>query len=181
MSDPFVAEIRMFACNFAPTGWAMCNGQLMPIAQNTALFSLIGTFYGGNGTSTFALPNLQGSVAIGQGQGPGLTPRNIGEQAGTEAVALLQAEMPSHAHGFNAMTVAANATTSNANMLSKGLKGGLQASNIAKMYSAGAANTTLNPATAMAPNGGGLPHNNMMPYLVVNFCIALQGVFPPRQ
>jgi len=181
MSDPFVAEIRMFACNFAPTGWAMCNGQLMPINQNTALFSLLGTYYGGNGTSTFALPNLQGSVAIGQGQGTTLTPRYIGEQGGTESVALLQTEMPLHAHGFNATTAAANATTSNGSMLSKGLKGGLQASNIAKMYSTGTANTILNPVTAMALNGGNLPHNNMMPYLVVNFCIALQGVFPPRQ
>jgi microcystin-dependent protein len=170
----------MFACNFAPTGWAMCNGQILPILQNQALFSLLGRFYGGDGVSTFALPNLQDSVAIGQGQGATLSPRSLGEQGGTAGVALLQTEMPPHAHGFNAMTAAANATTSNGNMLSKGLKGGLQASNTAKMYSTGTANTTLNPATAMAPNGGGLPHNNMMPHLVVNFCIALQGIFPPR-
>jgi microcystin-dependent protein len=142
MSDPFVAEIRMFGCNFAPTGWALCNGQLLPISQNTALFSLLGTFYGGDGKSTFALPNLQGSVAIGQGQGTGLSQRFVGEQSGIETVTLLQTEIPSHNHGFNALTTAGAVTTSNNSMLGKGLKGNLQASVTAKMYSTGTANTT---------------------------------------
>src|SRR6185503_7089935 len=115
MAAPFVAEIRMFACNFAPTGWAMCNGQILPISQNTALFSLLGTFYGGDGKSTFALPNLQGSVAINQGQGSGLTDRFLGEQGGSEFVTLLQTEIPAHNHFMFATTGTAALTASNTN------------------------------------------------------------------
>ena len=181
MAAPFVAEIRMFACNFAPTGWAFCNGQILPISQNTALFSLLGTFYGGDGKSTFALPNLQGSVALNQGQGPGLTERFIGEIGGEQFVTLLTSEIPSHSHSFNVTTTVGTTTTSSGNQLAKPQTGnpvsGLTAG---RYYSVGAQNQTLNPALATSLTGTSLPHNNMMSYLVVNFCIALQGVFPPR-
>lgn len=179
MSSPFVAEIRMFACNFAPTGWAQCNGQLLPISQNTALFSLLGTFYGGDGKSTFALPNLQKSVAIGQGQGQGLSDRFIGEQGGSEFVTLITSEIPFHAHSITATTANATVTTSSGNQLAKAIKGNIQNQNQARFYSSAAPNNTLGPF-ATGITGSSLPHNNMMPYLVVVFCIALQGVFPPR-
>jgi microcystin-dependent protein len=182
MTNPFVAEIRMFGFNFAPLGWAQCNGQLLPLSQNTALFSLLGTFYGGDGKSTFALPNLEGSVATNQGQGTSGQQWFLGEQQGSETVVLLQSEMPSHNHFF--MTTSANGTNQTAAnaQLAKGFKGNLQSSNTAKMYSATA---SPNPVTQMNPlalsiTGSGLPHNNMMPFLTVNFCIAMQGVFPPR-
>jgi microcystin-dependent protein len=182
MSSPFVAEIRMFGFTFAPTGWAQCNGQLLPISQNTALFSLLGTFYGGDGKSTFALPNLEGMAATNQGQGNGLQEWFLGQQQGSETVTLLQTEMPAHNHFF--MTTSVNATNQTAagGQLAKGFKGNLQSSNTAKMYSATA---SPNPVTPMNPQalqitGGSLPHNNMMPYLTINFCIAMQGVFPPR-
>jgi microcystin-dependent protein len=181
MSSPFVAEIRMFGFTFAPTGWAQCNGQLLPISQNTALFSLLGTFYGGDGKSTFALPDLQGSVATSQGQGSGLQQWFLGEQQGSPFVTLIESEIPQHNHFF--MTTSANGTNQTAagGQLAKGFKGNLQSSNTAKMYSSTASPpvTQMNPA-ALAIAGGSLPHNNMMPYLTINFCIALQGVFPPR-
>ena len=174
MADPFVAEIRVFPFNFAPKGWAFCNGQLLPISQNTALFSLLGTNYGGDGKSTFALPGLEGSVPIhaGQGQGPGLSQYFLGQTGGSEAVTLLQSEIPVHTHTLMAASgdqAEKNIPTANA----------LSRSNL-NIYS-----TTLTPLVQMAPQalapaGGGLPHNNMMPYLTLNFCIALQGVFPPR-
>lgn len=180
MSSPFVAEIRIFACNFAPTGWAMCNGQILPISQNTALFSLLGTFYGGNGQSTFALPNLQANVAIGQGQGPGLSNRSLGEQGGSEFVTLLQSEMPSHAHSFNVTTTVGTVTAASGNILANPQAGnpvsGLTAG---RYYSAGAQSQSLNPLE-LSLAGASLPHNNLMPYLTLNFCIAMQGVFPPR-
>jgi len=182
MADPFVAEIRMFGFNFAPTGWAQCNGQLLPISQNTALFSLLGTFYGGDGKSTFALPNLEGSSATHQGQGSGLQQWFLGQQQGSETVTLLQSEMPFHNHFF--MTTSVNGTNQTAagGQLAKGFKGNIQASQTAKMYSTAGSpqpNTAMSPQ-ALALAGGSLPHNNMMPYLTVNFCIAMQGVFPPR-
>src|ERR1044071_1506189 len=162
MTDPFVAEIRIFAGSFAPTGWALCNGQLLPISQNTALFSLLGTFYGGDGKSTFALPNLQGSVPIHQGQGQGLSEYFIGQQSGSETVTLIDSEMPSHTHSF---------TASEANV---------HENNVANnFFEAGETRFIPNtPAPAITPMsfqaitiaGGSLPHNNMMPYLVVNFC-----------
>jgi microcystin-dependent protein len=174
MSNPFVAEIRIFAGNFAPTGWATCDGQLMPISQNTALFSLLGTTYGGDGKSTFALPNLQGSAPLQQGQGPGLSLRDLGEIGGEQTVTLLQTEMPAHIH----TAVAASGTgqpdpTSNA--WASGAKG------FGNIYSpsAQASNVQMNPF-ALSISGGNLPHNNMMPYLCLTFIIALQGVFPPR-
>jgi microcystin-dependent protein len=174
MADPFVAEIRIFGFNFAPKGWAFCNGQLLPISQNTALFSLLGTFYGGDGKSTFALPNLQASAAVGQGQGPGLSEYFIGQQGGSEFVTLLESEMPAHAHN-----IGANATIGDNNAPGPGVS--LARSNNATAYQ----NVTNQNVVQFSPQaisvaGGSLPHNNMMPYLTLNFCIAMQGVFPPR-
>ena len=182
MSSPFVAEIRIFPFNFSPVGWADCNGQLLPISQNTALFSLLGTYYGGDGKSTFALPNLNGSVPthVGANQpGPGLQYWDLGQSQGSETVTLLDSEMPTHSHGQVAANT--NGTTASAStaQIAKGLKGNIQASNNALMYSTVAPNTQL-AFTAIAPNGGSQPHNNMMPYLTLRYCIALQGVFPPR-
>lgn len=173
MSDPFVAEIRILACNFAPTGWAMCNGQLLPISQNTALFSLLGTQYGGDGKSTFALPDLQGSAPVHQGQGPGLSDYFIGQSGGSETVSLVQTEIPAHNH--QASGVSGNGPTSPANN-TWGTGAGRTPP---PMYVSGAPNVTMG-ATALGIAGGSLPHNNMQPYLVLNFCIAMQGVFPPR-
>jgi microcystin-dependent protein len=171
MADPFVAEIRPFGFNFAPTGWAQCNGQLLPISQNTALFSLLGTFYGGDGKSTFALPNLQGSAPMNQGQSGGTSDRVIGEASGAEMITLLQSEMPAHSHSLNAVETPATARQPPGQMFAVG-----EAMNF---YRTGQPNTTMNPGM-VAPAGGSLPHNNMQPYLVLNFCIAMQGVFPPR-
>jgi microcystin-dependent protein len=172
MADPFVAEIRIFGFNFAPTGWAQCNGQLMPISQNTALFSLVGTFYGGDGRSTFGLPNMQGSIALHQGNGAGLTPRVIGEAGGTENVTLLSNEIPAHTHAVNCVSVAGNKQQPSGNLWAKELTG-------KKDYNAAPDGTPMN-AAALAPAGGGSPHDNLQPYLVLNYCIALQGIFPPR-
>lgn len=175
MSSPFVAEIRIFACNFAPTGWAQCNGQLLPLSQNTALFSLLGTFYGGDGKSTFALPNLQGSAAMHQGQGQGLSQRFLGEQSGTTSVTLLTSEMPAHAHTFGrALNANGGSQTPTGSVWAQAPAGRGTAANYATP-----ATGAVNP-NCMAVTGGSLPHNNLQPYLVLNFCIALQGVFPPR-
>lgn len=171
MSDPFVAEIMMFAGNFAPTGWAQCNGQLLPISQNTALFSLLGTFYGGDGKSTFALPDMQGNAPMHAGQGTGLTARFLGEQSGSPFVTLLESEMPAHNHIANARTSLGNSQTPAGQTWA--------GSSIVKQYVNTAPNTPMSPQ-ALAPTGGSLPHNNLQPYLVVTFIIALQGVFPPR-
>jgi len=171
MSDPFVAEIRMVGFNFAPTGWAQCNGQLLPISQNTALFSLLGTFYGGDGKSTFGLPNLEGSCPLHQGQGAGLSARFIGEQGGTQFVTLLTSEMPSHSH--NAV---GRAFLANQQFPAGKSWGGNQT---ARQYNANAPDGNMN-VQALSISGGNQPHNNLQPYLVVNFIIAMQGVFPPR-
>jgi microcystin-dependent protein len=179
MSNPFVAEIRIFTGNFAPKGWATCDGQLLPISQNTALFSLLGTTYGGDGKSTFALPNLEGSAPMQPGQGPGLSLRDLGESGGEQTVTLLNSEMPAHGHGFVCTTANGTVIASNGNQLGKGFKGNIQASNTIKMYSTGSVSTQLNPLS-VASTGGSLPHNNMMPYLGLTFIIALQGVYPPR-
>ena len=173
MSDPFVAEIRMFAGNFAPTGWAQCNGQLLPISQNTALFSLLGTFYGGDGKSTFALPNLQGSTPLHQGQGQGLSEYFLGQSGGSEYVTLLQSEMPFHTHQVHAYAddLADVATPSPTQVIGKAQGGAIP------FYPTSNSQMAFN-ATSVA--GASLPHNNMMPYLCVLFMIAMQGVFPPR-
>jgi microcystin-dependent protein len=172
MADPFVAEIRMFPFNFAPRGWAFCNGQLLPLSQNTALFSLLGTTYGGDGKSNFALPNLQESVPMFWGQGPGLSLRDLGEQSGQETVTLLTSQVPSHGHTANAHAGVANSNDAAGKAVARPFGGG-------QMYTATASSAPMSDS-ALAPSGGGLPHNNAMPSLVVNFCIALQGVFPPR-
>jgi microcystin-dependent protein len=175
MADPFVAEIRIFPFNFAPKGWAFCNGQILPISQNTALFSLLGTIYGGNGQSTFALPNLQGSAAMFWGQGPGLSLRDIGEQSGVANVTLLVTEMPLHTHTANGKV--AGGTVSPTNMV----WGTSSAGKVAANFYGPAAPAPVNMnAGALANAGGSLPHNNLMPYDTLNFNIALQGVFPPR-
>jgi microcystin-dependent protein len=179
MSNPFVSEIRMFGFNFAPTGWALCNGQLLPISQNTALFSLLGTSFGGNGQSNFALPNLQSSVPLHAGDGAGLSQRFIGEIGGEQNVTLLISEMPAHNHSFVCTTATATVVTSNTNQPAYGFTGNFQSSVEAKMYSTVAPNATMNP-NAIGITGGSQPHNNLMPYLTVSFCIAMQGVFPAR-
>jgi microcystin-dependent protein len=173
MADPFVAEIRIFPFNFAPKGWAWCNGQLMPISQNTALFSLLGTTYGGDGKSTFALPDLQGSAPIHAGQGPGLSLYDLGQTGGTDTVTLLQTEIPSHTHSLMANTTTATKSLPTGNSFAKG------SSMIPYLAPAGAPLVNM-AAQAISPAGGSLPHNNMMPYLTLYFNIALQGVFPAR-
>jgi microcystin-dependent protein len=172
MADPFVAEIRIFPFNFAPKGWAWCNGQLLPISQNTALFSLLGTTYGGDGKSTFALPDLQGRAAMHPGQGPGLSEHDLGETGGSATVTLLESEIPAHSH---------NALGSNgpANLQAPAADRVLGRSNNT-VYLDNPANLVPMDPAALAPAGGDQPHNNMQPYLTFYFNIALQGVFPPR-
>jgi microcystin-dependent protein len=175
MADPFVAEIRIFPFNFAPKGWAWCDGQLLPLSQNTALFSLLGTTYGGNGKSNFGLPDLQGRAPMHPGQGPGLSLHDLGETGGSETVSLIESEIPAHAHTIFASTAAADEEGSK--NPAGAVPGGQQGSNA--LYTAFAAPVATAPQ-ALAPAGGDQPHNNMMPYLTCYFCIALQGVFPPR-
>jgi microcystin-dependent protein len=171
MADPFVAEIRIFPFNFAPRGWAWCDGQLLPIAQNTALFSLLGTTYGGDGRSNFALPNLQGRAPMQPGQGPGLSVRSLGGQGGVETVTLLESEIPSHTHQLLASLDDADlAIPSPGRSLAKAST---------NLYATGAPNVSM-ASEALGINGGSQPHNNMMPYLTFYFCIAMQGAFPPR-
>jgi microcystin-dependent protein len=174
MANPFVAEIRIFAGNFAPTGWATCDGQLMPISQNTALFSLLGTTYGGDGKSTFAIPNLQGSAPLQAGQGPGLSLRDLGETSGEQNVTLLDSEMPAHSHGAVGST-GSNSSSPTGNAWASGQK--LGGGNVYAPSSG--SNVQMSPA-ATSITGGSQPHNNMPPYLCLTFIIALQGVFPPR-
>lgn len=171
MADPFVAEIRIFPFNFAPKGWAFCEGQLLPLSQNTALFSLVGTTYGGDGKSTFALPNLQGSAPMHPGQGPGLSLHDLGETGGTPTVTLLESEIPAHTHVMNASAADAIERLPGNQLPATGIGIG--------QYAAPGATTPLH-ASAVSPAGGNQPHNNLQPYLTLHFCIALQGVFPPR-
>lgn len=172
MSDPFVAEIRMFGFNFAPRGWAFCDGQLLPLSQNTALFSLLGTTYGGNGQSNFALPNLQGAAPMHPGQGPGLSLHDLGESGGSDTVTLLESEIPSHTHALTASTQPGEDPSAAGESLGRSVG--------ASLYKTGATQLVPLDAAAVPTVGGGVPHNNLMPYLTVNFCIALQGVYPPR-
>jgi microcystin-dependent protein len=171
MADNFLAEIRVFPFDFAPVNWALCNGQILQIAQNPALFALLGTMYGGDGKSNFALPNLQGRIPVCFGQGVGLSPYNLGQSGGEQTVTLLLTEMPQHTHSL---------LTDNINGPDNSLPGNAALSFPANMYS-----TQTSPLAKMAPKaislvGGGQPHNNLMPYLTLNFCIALQGIFPAR-
>jgi microcystin-dependent protein len=172
MSEPFVGEIRMFTGNYAPRGWAMCNGQIMPIAQNTALFSLLGIMYGGDGRSTFALPNLQARMPMGSGDAPGLTPRSQGDTGGEAAHTLTVAEIPAHAHAVHSAAAPDSVRPSATALLA-------HSGDNASLFHAP---TQLTPmaASAVGPTGGSWAHNNQPPVLCLNFIIALQGVFPPR-
>lgn len=171
MSEPFIGEIRLMANNYAIRGWAYCNGQLLPIAQNSALFSLLGTTFGGNGQTTFALPNLQGRAPMGPGAGPGLTQRAVGDSGGSESVTLLAAQMPEHSHGLLASGAPADRATA---------QGARLAPSADAVYAATPATTQLagNSTTTV---GGSQPHGNMQPFLAIGFMIALEGVFPQRQ
>lgn len=164
MSTPFLSEIKIMSFNFAPKGWALCNGQFLPINQNQALFSLLGTTYGGDGRTTFALPDLRGNVPIHMGGG-----HTLGEVAGTTAVTVNIQQLPTHPHTASATTALADTNATTGNLLA-GVNNG---------YAAAAALTTLIPST-ISNVGGSQAHNNMMPYLVLNFCIALQGIFPSQ-
>jgi microcystin-dependent protein len=226
MADPFVAEIRIFPFNFAPRGWAHCDGQLLPLSQNTALFALLGTMYGGNGKSNFALPNLQGSAPMHPGQGQGLSRHDLGETGGSETVTLIESELPAHTHAMNAQDSDADLDDPVNAVLARPFVTSLSrtsGSGPEPEHAAGARITqrlrswitrafsfvrarllhrttpdsnastgdslykspVTDPVVALAaasitPAGGSQPHNNLMPYLTLNFCIALEGVFPPR-
>jgi microcystin-dependent protein len=170
MADPFVAEIRIFPFNFAPKGWAWCNGQLLPLSQNTALFSLLGTTYGGDGKSTFALPDLEGRAPMHPGQGPGLSLHDLGETGGSETVTLLESEIPAHSHQARGSTDDDDATIPVGNAYGQ----------LSVAYAPAASAISAMSPQALAPAGGDQPHNNLMPYLTFYFNIALQGVFPAR-
>src|SRR5688500_1126630 len=170
MADPFVAEIRIFPFNFAPKGWAWCDGQLLPLSQNTALFSLLGTTYGGNGKSNFALPDLEGSAPMHPGQGPGLSLHDLGETGGSETVTLLQSEMPVHTHQMQGNEFPANVQAPAADRALAQSSGGVAYKDPPQSL------VSLSPQ-AVAPTGGSQPHNNMQPYLTFYFNIAMQGVF----
>jgi microcystin-dependent protein len=174
MANPFVAEIRIFPFNFPPKGWAFCDGQILPLSQNTALFSLLGTTYGGDGKSNFALPNMQGNAPMHPGQGPGLSLHDLGESSGSDTVTLLESEIPSHSHAVMTFGNLGSHPT-------PGPTFSLAKSNSFQGYSdvTNSGLTQLSDST-VAPAGGDQPHNNLMPYLTLNFCIALQGVYPPR-
>lgn len=169
MAEPFIAEIRMWALNFAPRSWAFCNGQLLQISQNTALFSLVGTTYGGDGRTTLGLPNLQGRLPMHAGRGPGLTPRTLGQRSGVPTVTLTEAQMPAHTHQVNASQESNDSTQPAGNWVGTD----------SEVYGA-ASNLTAMDATGLASVGGAQAHTNMQPYLAVNFCIALVGLYPSR-
>ncbi|NHZ42242.1 phage tail protein [Massilia aquatica] len=173
MADPFLAEIRIFPFNFVPRGWAACNGQLMPLSQNTALFSLLGTAYGGDGKSTFALPNLADRSPLHPGAGPGLSQRDLGEPGGVHEVALTIAEMPAHQHDLHHAGSAATTAT-------PGMTVSFGHAGVAQIYASAAATLTPLAPAALSSAGAGQPHENRQPFLALNFCIALQGVFPQR-
>jgi microcystin-dependent protein len=171
MPDPFIGEIRMFGFGFAPQGWAQCNGQLLPIADNAALFSLLGTTYGGDGQTTFALPDLRSRVPVGQGQGPGLSSYGQGQAGGTETVTLAAAQMPGHTHPVTASTSAADSGQPAGRTLAR---------SAGHTYTARPGASTVMNAAMLGHTGGSQPHGNIQPYLAVNFCIATEGIFPSR-
>jgi microcystin-dependent protein len=170
--EPYIGEIMLFAGNFPPKGYAFCQGQILSIAQNNALFAILGTTYGGNGQTTFALPDLRGRFPMQQGQGPGLSPRFLGEMSGTESVTLLTNQIPAHNHQLNAASTTGSAASPGGNLLANDGRGGTQ------FISAGALTPMNGQSVGVA--GGSQPHENMPPYLSINFCIALEGIFPPR-
>jgi microcystin-dependent protein len=175
--EPFVGQLLLVPYNFAPVGWAFCAGQILPISQNTALFSLLGTYYGGDGRSNFALPDMRGRVAMGQGQGPGLGDYVIGESSGTETVTLLTPQMPLHTHAPQGVAQHGNQSSPSGFALSDAVNG---SNSPIDLYATGNPTVAMSPS-AIGPAGGGLPHNNLMQYEVLNWVIALQGVFPARQ
>lgn len=178
MSDPFIGEVKLFGFNFAPRNYAFCNGAILSIAQNTALFSILGTTYGGNGQTTFALPNLTGRAAVGNGQGPGLTPRSLGETGGQATVTLLSTQMPQHNHGLNAATLTPQNAAQNVASPTAQAQLGLSAPN--NIYIDPVAPDTALNASSISAAGGSVPHENAQPYLAISFCIAVFGIFPSR-
>lgn len=173
MSEPFIAEVRIFAGNFAPRNWAFCNGQLLPISQNTALFSLIGTTYGGDGHTTMALPNLQGRAPMHPGRGPGLTARRLGERGGSETITLSEAQMPNHTHTMRASTALAASRDPEGAALAR-------SRGAAAYQDQTSQNLTSMASQTLQNSGGSQPHNNMQPFLTLNFIIALAGLYPSR-
>ena len=173
MSTPYLGEIRSFPFNFAPTGWATCSGQLLPISQNIALFSLLGTTYGGDGITTFALPDLQGLVAVSYGNGAGLSPYNLGQAGGEENVTLTSQQMPSHTHAAQCVNAKANKPNPVGNVWAQ------DAAGTTAEYSSSPPNAVM-AAAAISPVGGGQAHDNLQPYLALNYCIALEGIYPSR-
>ena len=171
MSEPFVGEIRMFAGNFAPRGWAFCDGQLLAVSQNDALFSLLGTIYGGDGRTTFGLPDLRGRIPIHAGSGPGLSPRRLGAKAGAENETLTTNQLASHSHDWNANTAASTVATPQGKVLAAGLP---------RLFNPVDQNTSL-ASTTIANTGGTQSHTNLMPTLCIHFIIALVGIYPSRQ
>ena len=171
MADPFVAEIRIVGFNFAPTGWALCSGQLLPLSQNLALFSLLGTFYGGNGQSTFALPDLEGRAALHHDQGPGLSEYDLGQSSGTETVTLLVSEIAVHTHTLMSVNDVGD--------INQPMNNAMARSTGASVYGASGPPQVQLAPQALSPTGSSFPHNNLQPSLTLNFIIALQGVFPP--
>jgi microcystin-dependent protein len=178
--DPFLGQISLLACNFAPVGWAFCQGQLLPINQNTALFSLLGTNYGGNGTTTFALPDLRSRVPIGFGQGAGLSNYPLGGLGGAETVTIGTSNYPAHSHTLSAVAGAASGNTPSGLIEAEGQTGGRGGAVNLALYSVSGSATTLASGALTSAAGGSQPHNNREPYLALNFCIALQGIFPSR-
>jgi microcystin-dependent protein len=175
MSEPFLAEIRAFGFNFAPLGWAFCDGQVMPLSQNTALFSLLGTYFGGDGRTNFGLPNLQASVPLQQGQGPGLSDYVLGESGGVPTVNLLTTQIPSHSHALQCSTATADDTSPVG-----AIPAAPQALRGQHFFASTPGSSPVMKANLLAPAGGNQPHNNLPPYLALNFCIALTGIFPSR-
>ncbi|MBV8737688.1 MAG: phage tail protein [Alphaproteobacteria bacterium] len=178
--EQFIGQISLFGCNFAPQGWALCQGQILPIAQNTALFSLLGTNFGGTGTSNFVLPDLRGRAPVGFGQGPEGSSYTIGQTGGAETAAIDPSNYPTHSHPLFAAASAAAENTPSGLIEAEGQTVGRGGSVTLALYSGSGTTTALTPASLTTAAGGSQPHNNLQPYLTLNFCIALQGIFPSR-